>query len=123
MRTYSVRGRGIKSNQFDRPGAAPKARNPIRLALALVGASLVIMSSGCRSVDPAASFNAKMDQAPPEKRPKGWEQIKQLIARPAPAVGQAAPDFTLPALNGTNEINRAAHQDGRPLVLIFGSFT
>jgi hypothetical protein len=64
-----------------------------------------------------------MDRAPVEKRPKDWEHTKMLMSRPTPAVGQSAPDFTVPMLDGVQTVTRSAHQAGRPLVLIFGSFT
>jgi len=84
---------------------------------------LLVLTAGCRSVDPAAKFIARVDNSPPDRRPKGWENIKLLMSRTAPAPGEIAPDFTLPVLEGTNEINRVAHQGDRPLVLIFASFT
>lgn len=84
---------------------------------------LLWLTAGCRSVDPAPGFIARMDQAPPEKRPKDWERTKSLMARAAPAVGQAAPNFSLRTLTGGSLITRSEHQAGRPLVLIFGSFT
>ena len=84
---------------------------------------LLALTVGCRSVDPAAKFITRVDNSPPDRRPKGWENIKVLMSRTAPGPGQIAPDFTLPVLEGTNEINRVAHQGDRPLVLIFASFT
>jgi hypothetical protein len=84
---------------------------------------LVFVAVGCRSVDPAAKFIARVDHAPPDRRPKGWENIKAMMSRTAPGPGQPAPDFTLPLLDGTNEIKRATHQGERPLMLIFASFT
>jgi hypothetical protein len=78
---------------------------------------------GCRTADPAAEAIAAIDRSPPEKRPKNWEQTKALMARKAPAVGDPAPDFSLPTLDRRRTITRSAHQAGRPLVLIFGSFT
>ena len=84
---------------------------------------LLWLTAGCLSVDPAPGFIARMDQAPADKRPKDWEHTKSLMARSAPAVGQPAPDFSLRTLDGTGSVNRSTHQAGRPLVLIFGSFT
>ena len=84
---------------------------------------LLALAAGCRSADPASRFIARMDRAPVEKRPKDWEHTKSLMVRSAPEVGQAAPDFSLPMLNGTQTVSRSAYQAGRPLVLIFGSFT
>lgn len=73
--------------------------------------------------DPAAQFVAEVDAAPPEKRPPGWERIKKLMARRAPAVGEAAPEFELPTPDGRLRIRRSKFQGDRPLVLNFGSFT
>lgn len=84
---------------------------------------LLWIAVGCRSVDVATSFIARMDHAPVEKRPKDWERTRMLMSRPAPAVGQRAPDFSLPTLDGAETITRSVHQADRPLVLIFGSFT
>jgi len=91
-----------------------------KLVLPLI---LLWITAGCRSADPAPKFIARMDRAPVEKRPKDWEHTRTLIGRPAPKVGQSAPDFSLPMLNGVETITRIAHQADRPLVLIFGSFT
>lgn len=91
--------------------------------LLLLALTVVAATVGCRTTDPAEQFISRMDQAPAEKRPKNWEQTKTLMSRPAPAVGQVAPDFTLPTLAGTPPITRSVHQADRPLVLIFGSFT
>ena len=66
---------------------------------------------------------AQMDHAPMEKRPKDWDHTKSLMSRAVPAVGQPAADFTLAMRDGERTITRSAHQAGRPLVLIFGSFT
>jgi hypothetical protein len=84
---------------------------------------LLWVMPGCRTGDPAAHFIARMDSAPAEKRPNDWERTKTLMSRPVPAVGQPAPNFTLPMLDDTQTVTRSAHQAGRPLVLIFGSFT
>jgi hypothetical protein len=90
----------------------------------LVFASILFSTMvGCRTADPAAHFIASMDGAPVEKRPKNWEETKSLMARSVPEVGQLAPDFSLPSLDGAGTITRSAYQSGRPLVLIFGSFT
>ncbi len=73
--------------------------------------------------DPGAQFIESMDQAPPGKRPPNWEKTKALMARRAPAVGDPAPDFTLQTVDGRTSVTRSVHQGGRPMVLIFGSFT
>jgi len=92
----------------------------------LTGAAMLILLvqlTGCRTPDPASQFIARMNVSPPDQRPPGWERTKELMARPAPAVRQSAPDFTLPTVDGNRTITRSAFQAGRPLVLIFGSFT
>ena len=84
---------------------------------------LVSMAAGCRNLDPAAKFIARMDRAPAGEHPPDWDETKRLMARPAPKVGQPAPDFSLRTLDGSRVITRSRHQAVRPLVLIFGSFT
>lgn len=89
----------------------------------LVSASLGLMlPAACEKPDPAADFVRRVDAAPPEKRPPNWSEVKDLMARRAPAVGETAPDFTLPLLAG-GQVTRSAFHESRPLVLIFGSFT
>lgn len=110
---------GEINTERDTKSAARHATN-VRLVLASI---LVLIATGCQSTNPAGRFIAQMDRAPAEQQPKGWEQTKQLMSRPVPAIGQPAPDFTLPTLNGSQEITRSLHQEGHPLVLIFGSFT
>ena len=89
--------------------------------LVLLGVVAVIC--GCSSQDPAAKFIQSMDQAPPQERPPHWERTKALMTRRAPAVGEPAPDFTLRTVDGQTSITRSTHQDSKPLVLVFGSFT
>jgi len=91
-----------------------------KLLFALI---LLWITAGCHTADPARRFIARMERAPIEKRPKDWDQTRRLMARLAPEVGQAAPDFSLPTLDGEETIMRSAREAGRPLVLIFGSFT
>jgi len=89
-----------------------------------LGWSLILLvAAGCQTGDPSHHFIADMDRKPEASRPVGWEEVKRLMARPAPAVGQPAPDFTLPTAEGTETLTRSVYQQGRPLVLIFGSFT
>jgi peroxiredoxin len=45
------------------------------------------------------------------------------MMRPAPAVGTPAPDFTLATADGGTSITRSTFASGKPLVLIFGSWT
>ncbi len=68
-------------------------------------------------------FIARVDASPPEEQPPNWNHVKRLMARRAPSVGETAPDFTLPAFDGSGSVTRSAFHDGRPLVLIFGSYT
>lgn len=84
-----------------------------------------LVMCACRSNEqnPAAAFFAKQESLPPEQRVPEWERVKALMSRPVPAVGDAAPDFTLPTLKGDAEITRSAHQEGNPLLMIFGSYT
>lgn len=64
----------------------------------------------------------------PEGAPTRWVLYKGLftgeIGSPfeGPVVGQAAPDFLLPTQDGTESYRLSALR-GRPVVLIFGSFT
>ncbi|HKQ47978.1 MAG TPA: hypothetical protein VJZ71_07915 [Phycisphaerae bacterium] len=78
---------------------------------------------GCKREDPMAMFVKKMDSAPASERPPNWEEVKQLMARPAPIVGAVAPDFSLPSVDGNQSLTMSRHRGEHPLVLIFGSFT
>lgn len=64
-----------------------------------------------------------MDRSPPDQRPPNWEHTRALMSRPAPAVGDLASDFTIKSRDGKSAITRSTFQAGRPLVLVFGSFT
>lgn len=68
-------------------------------------------------------YMRQVDAMPPEKRPPNWSETKRRMLRPAPQVGQQAPDFTLTMLDGSGQITRSKFQPDRPLVLVFGSFT
>jgi len=84
---------------------------------------LITMFGCSMGGDPAPGFIAEGDRAPREKRPPNWERTKALMARPAPAVGALAPDFTLKTVDGSTAITRSKFYSDRPLVLVFGSFT
>lgn len=84
----------------------------------LVGCTMLMQEA-----DPAKKFIDQMDKAPPEKRVPNWEQTKALMARVAPKVGELAPDFTLPTLDGHQTVTLSQHRGDRPVVLVFGSFT
>jgi hypothetical protein len=75
------------------------------------------------SADPADRFIGEMDRAPERRRPPDWAETRRLMARRAPPVGAEAPDFTLATPDGATRITRSKFQAGRPLVLVFGSFT
>jgi hypothetical protein len=77
--------------------------------------------AGCG--DPADRFMARMERSDPAQRPPDWENTKRLMARPAPKTGDVAPDFTLKTVDGGTNVVRSQFAAGRPLVLVFGSFT
>jgi hypothetical protein len=79
-------------------------------------AILLLLMAGCQTADPGARFIAQMDNALLEKRPKDWERTKDLMSRPVPAVGQPAPDFTLPTLDGIQMVTRS----GSPRISVKG---
>lgn len=97
--------------------AVTRPTHAAHLAATIVLAALL----GC--ADPADRFIAQMDRTPPDQRVPDWETTRALMMRPAPAVGDRAPDFTLPTPDGEQEITRSQLQGARPMVLIFGSFT
>ena len=88
------------------------------MAFVLASAPLLV-----QDIDSAKKFIDQMDKAPPEKRVPNWESTKALMARVAPKVGDEAPDFTLPTLDGKESIKLTQHKNDRPVVLVFGSFT
>ena len=87
---------------------------------------MLIASASCgpvKSQDPMQEFIARTDRQPPEEQPANWPEVKRLMARRAPAIGETAPDFTLTTRDGRTTITRSKFYPDRPLVLIFGSFT
>jgi Ca2+-binding EF-hand superfamily protein len=60
----------------------------------------------------------------PSKATLLWGLFQSEIGSPSagPAVGAPAPDFTLPTPDG-KRISMQAYRAGRPMVLVFGSFT
>ena len=92
---------------------------PIRCAVL----AATLFFAGCAPKNPLADFIQRMDRLPPEQRVPNWEQTRRLVTRTAPRVGETAPDFTLPTLDGTASITRSVHQGDRPLVLMFGNYT
>lgn len=84
---------------------------------------LFLSGLAAQDVDPAKKFIEHMDKAPSDKRVPNWEQTKTLMARIAPKMGEEAPDFSLPTLDGKQRVKLSQHKGDRPVVLIFGSFT
>lgn len=78
---------------------------------------------GCHRGDPAERMIRMVDAMPPERQPPDWARTKALMSRRPPAVGEPAPDFTLPKLDGSGSITLSRFAADRPRVLIFGSFT
>jgi hypothetical protein len=90
--------------------------------LAFILPAWVVAVAACRP--PTAEEYIQMVDAKPEsERPPDWENTKRLMARKAPAVGEVAPDFTLQTRDGSRSITRSRFHEGRPLVLLFGSYT
>lgn len=55
-----------------------------------------------------------------------FAQLREALARRderAPKVGEEAPDFHLPLLHGNGATVRLSDQRGKPVALIFGSYT
>jgi hypothetical protein len=88
-----------------------------------VAAVVLVLLCSCAPRDQMAMFVKQMDNAPPSERPPNWDEVKRLMARPAPAVGTVAPEFSLPSVDGTQSLTMSRQRGDKPLVLIFGSFT
>lgn len=71
----------------------------------------------------ADRFVKQVDRMPKDQQPPNWGDVKKWMARKAPAVGEDAPDFTLKVFEGEDEITCSKFHEGRPLVLMFGSYT
>lgn len=84
-----------------------------------------VLLAGCAPTaeQKAAQFMARMDAAPPNERVPNWEHTRALMLRQAPAVGDPAPDFTLTTCDGSQSLRLSEFRAGRPVVLIFGSWT
>ena len=89
----------------------------------LVGLSPGVVAMADVLQDPAKEFTEKMDKAPAGEKVPNWEQTKSLMARVAPAVGDAAPDFSLKTLDGRQTVRLSQFKGDRLVVLIFGSYT
>lgn len=73
--------------------------------------------------DVASGFIAQMDAMPPEKQVPHWEKVRSLMMRPAPRVGELAPDFALKTLGDGETVRLSEFRSKQPVVLIFGSWT
>jgi hypothetical protein len=92
-------------------------RNFLRLTIAL-GALVAVPAKS--QTDPGRSSRRRSEPRSDESQ---LESDRNRGAPRAPAVGEAAPDFTLKTPDGKQTITRSKFQADRPLVLIFGSFT
>ena len=84
---------------------------------------LALCVVGCQTGDKAARMIAIVDARAPEDQPKDWERTRAMMLREAPAVGQAAPDFTAKRMNSDESLTLSEYHPGQPKVLIFGSYT
>ncbi len=71
----------------------------------------------------AKKWIAEMDARPAEERVPEWNQIRALMLRPVPLVGEESPDFALETRSGDGAIRLSDFRGDRPVVLIFGSWT
>ena len=55
--------------------------------------------------------------------PGGGEDHPKPKAHAGPKVGEAAPDFVLPGLEGKEKVKLSDFRDKAPVVLVFGSYT
>lgn len=88
---------------------------------------LVFLCVGCTATpdgdEIAARWFAEMDALPPEERVPHYDEVRRLMTREAPVVGQPAPDFELPTLAGDRTVRLSSFRGERPVVLILGSYT
>lgn len=75
------------------------------------------------ATSPDEEFIRRMENSPPEERVPNWSNVKKLMARKAPKVGEVAPDFALKTLDGAERIALSQFAGKQPVVLIFGSYT
>jgi hypothetical protein len=90
------------------PRMCPRSLLPVLLAAALAAA-------GCRSV-------SGMDPDGPPPIPPGIDAAHLHFTRTQVQAGDVAPDFTLPRTDGSGDLTLSSLR-GRPVVLVFGSFT
>jgi hypothetical protein len=86
----------------------------------LVAAAALAAAAGCRSV-PARTA---MDPDAPPNLPfmARLDPAHLHFTRSQVQLGDVAPDFTLPRVDGTGDLTLSSLR-GRPIVLVFGSFT
>ena len=70
----------------------------------------------------AASANAVIEDDPPPRIPPQIDPAHLHFTPSQVAVGAAAPDFTLPRTGGKGDLTLSSLR-GKPVVLVFGSFT
>lgn len=84
-------------------------------SLILAGA---LLATACASTRGGSSFDP---DAPPPLPPQ-IDRSQVHFTRSQVQVGDVAPDFRLPTADGTSEVRLSALR-GKPVVLVFGSFT
>ncbi|MCH9003414.1 MAG: hypothetical protein IIC02_12655 [Planctomycetes bacterium] len=88
-----------------------------------LGLIMLMLGTSCRSKDRTQEWIKWMESKPPEKRVKGFEQVKARMLRVPPQVGDEAPDFTLKTSDEKQSITLSKYFPDRPRVLIFASYT
>jgi hypothetical protein len=84
---------------------------------------MCVMSVAAMLAPRAVAGGDELDKTTSKRTPD--EIVKEHKARPdtAPALGAAAPTFTLPTLAEGEEIDLARFRGTKPVVLVFGSYT
>ncbi len=95
----------------------------IRVGITAGLATLALAGCASERMTVADGFIARMDAMPPEQRVPNWDEIRGMMVRDAPAIGDLAPDFELEARDGSGTVSLAGFQRNVPVVLIFGSWT
>lgn len=73
--------------------------------------------------DVAAQWIAEMDARPASEQVPNWPEIRALMQRKAPGVGQPAPDLALRHRDSDEIVRLSSFRGHKPVVLIFGSWT
>lgn len=90
---------------------------------------LVAAALGCfqtMAVHPAfAATPARMPSAlvPVDMAGSANSRAADVEELEAPRVGEYAPDFELPTMDGSTVMRLSAHRGARPVLLVFGSYT